>query len=106
MGPHASAGLSFDQFDQDETVTLGYGEENHRRAAGLNIADRPDEPLQAFAESTMAIRAMPDGPAKEPRMRRFRLESRHKVILRAGNDAQDGLSGAPVRSSDRAYSSG
>src|SRR3954468_3685909 len=71
-GNRAAAHLTFDQYDQDETVSLGYGEENRRRQAGLSIIDRPDEPIQIFAESLMAIRAMPDGPAKEARMKRFR----------------------------------
>ena len=71
-GNRAAANLTFDQFDQDETVSLGYGEENRRREAGLSIIDRPDESIQIFAESLMAIRAMPDGPAKESRMKQFR----------------------------------
>ena len=77
-GNRAAANLTFDQYDQDETVSLGYGEENRRRQAGLSIIDRPDEPIQIFAESLMAIRAMPDGPAKEARTKRFRegLEAR------------------------------
>jgi hypothetical protein len=71
-GNRAAANLTFDQFDQDETVSLGYGEENRRRQAGLSVIDRPEEPIQIFAESLMVIRAMRDGPAKEARMKRFR----------------------------------
>jgi len=70
-GYQASAALTFDQFDQDETVVLGYGDENRRREAGMTVLDRPDEPIQIFAESAMAIRAMPDGPAKQERARRL-----------------------------------
>jgi hypothetical protein len=71
-GNRAAGTLTFDQFDQDETVVLGYGEENRRRQAGLSIVDRPEESIAIFAESLMAIRAMPDGPAKDARMKRFR----------------------------------
>lgn len=70
-GHQASAALTFDQFDQDETISLEYGDENRRRSAGLAVLDRPDEPIQIFAESAMAIRAMPDGPAKQERARRL-----------------------------------
>lgn len=70
-GYQASANLTFDQFDQDETISLGYGDENRHRQAGLDVLDRPDEPIQIFAESAMAIRAMPDGPAKQERARRL-----------------------------------
>ena len=71
-GHEASAALTFDQFDQDETVSIEYGDQNRRRTAGISVMDRPEEPIQIFAESAMAIRAMPDGPAKDDRMRRFR----------------------------------
>jgi hypothetical protein len=71
-GYQASAALTFDQFDQDETISLEYGDENHRRVAGLSVIDRSDEPIRIFAESLMAIRAMPEGAAKETRMKRFR----------------------------------
>lgn len=70
-GYQASAALTFDQFDQDETVVLGYGDQNRRREAGMTVLDRPDEPIQVFAESAMAIRAMPEGPAKQERARRL-----------------------------------
>ena len=68
----ASAGLSFDQYDQDETVTLSYGDENRRRRAGLSIMDRSDEPIQIFAESLMALNKLPDGPEKTQRIQQFR----------------------------------
>ena len=71
-GYQASAALTFDQFDQDETVSIEYSDENRRRLAGLAVIDRPEEPIQIFAESLMAIRAMPEGAAKAERMRRFR----------------------------------
>ncbi|HEY2854020.1 MAG TPA: hypothetical protein VGJ18_14290 [Gemmatimonadaceae bacterium] len=79
---NASETLTFDQFDQDETMTLGYGDENRRRMVGLTVLDRSDESIQPAAESLMVIRAMPDGPAKQARMKQFRLMSQ-------------GLSGAP-----------
>ena len=71
-GYQASAALTFDQFDQDETVSIEYSDENRRRLAGLAVIDRPEEPIQIFAESLMAIRAMPEGAAKAERMRHFR----------------------------------
>jgi hypothetical protein len=40
-----SGHLSFDQYDQDQVVTLEQTEEDGRRAAGLTIADRPDSAL-------------------------------------------------------------
>jgi hypothetical protein len=37
----------------------------------MTVLDRPDEPIQIFAESAMAIRAMREGPAKQERARRL-----------------------------------
>lgn len=41
----ANAGLSFDQYKQDETVTLRYSQTGTNRQAGLTVADRPDASL-------------------------------------------------------------
>ncbi len=41
----ANAGLSFDQYKQDETVTLRYAQDGADRSAGLTVADRPDASL-------------------------------------------------------------
>jgi hypothetical protein len=45
----ASAGLSFDQYKQDETVTLRYSQSGTDRTAGLTVADRPDASIAAAA---------------------------------------------------------
>src|SRR5437867_12232471 len=45
----ASAGLSFDQYQQDETVTLRYSQTGKERRAGLTIADRPEASIAAAA---------------------------------------------------------
>ena len=65
-------GLTLDQVNQDETVTLSYEGGNHRHAGGLEVLDRPETSIQVFAESLMAIRALPDGPEKTQRMTAFR----------------------------------
>ena len=82
-GFRASAGLSFDQYDQDETVTLSYADENRRRRAGLSIMDRSDEPIQIFAESLMALNRLPDGPDKTQRIQRFRQQAAERGVAGA-----------------------
>jgi hypothetical protein len=72
QGYSASAGLSFDQFNQDETVTLSYADKSGQRHAGLLISDRPNVSIQAFADSAMAIRKLPDGPEKTRRAQALR----------------------------------
>jgi hypothetical protein len=46
---HADAGLSFDQYKQDETVTLRYSQTGTERQAGLTVADRPEASLGVAA---------------------------------------------------------
>lgn len=71
-GYQASAALTFDQYDQDETVSLEYQDANRRRHAGLSVTDRSDVPIRIFAESLMAIRAVADTAEQRQRMNRFR----------------------------------
>lgn len=46
----ASAGLKFDRYDQDETVTVGYSEQGRTQIAGLSVIDRPDKPLSTVSD--------------------------------------------------------
>jgi hypothetical protein len=39
----SSVGMSFDQFNQDETLTLRYTDENGRKATGITVADRDEQ---------------------------------------------------------------
>jgi hypothetical protein len=49
----SSGHLSFDQYDQDQVVTLEQTEQDGQRAAGLTIADRPDPALDFDAVSRL-----------------------------------------------------
>jgi hypothetical protein len=68
----AGAGLLFDQFNQDQTIGITYGESDGRRSAGLNVWDRPDRPLSEMVEKLQAIHKMPDGPEKTQALQKFR----------------------------------
>lgn len=89
--PSAAGFLTFDQYNQDETITLGYNENNGQRTAGLGIYDEPNASIQPILDSILAIRAMPDGPAKTRRQERFReyqrqLPERRATRLYLGKD--------------------
>lgn len=65
-GHEADGGLAFDQWRQDETVTLSYEDQNGRRWAGLKITDRADLPLSQLADRLMDVRArFPAGAARD-----------------------------------------
>jgi len=76
----ASAGLSFDQYQQDETVTLRYSQTGTERRAGLTIADRPETSIAAAsalndartdAERAAVRKRLVDAGVLESRQRAF-----------------------------------
>lgn len=71
----AGAGLLFDQFNQDQTVGITYGDNDGRRSAGLNVWDRPDTPIGEMIEKLQALQKMPDGPEKAQALQKFRETS-------------------------------
>ena len=71
-GYRANGHLTFDQFDQDETVSFSYSDVDGRARAGFTIADRSSIPIKIFADSAMAFQALPDGPEKTRRLQALR----------------------------------
>jgi hypothetical protein len=63
--PVTSGHLSFDQYDQDQTLSLSRTEENGTTESDLVLSDQPHWPLtpQAIDEFTR-VKMMADGPAK------------------------------------------
>ena len=54
----ASAGVTFDQYKQDQTVSMLYSEANGQRQAGMRVWDRPDTSIGPLMEmSDRAARA-------------------------------------------------
>jgi len=71
-GYRANGHMTFDQFDQDETMSFSYSDVDGRARVGLTIADRSTLPIKLFADSAMAFQAMPDGPGKTRRLQQLR----------------------------------
>jgi hypothetical protein len=97
-GYRASGGLTFDQYNQDETIALDYTDENRQRRAGLLISDRPDTTLQIFAESAMAFTRITDSAEKARRMAAFRAAMRWKGMY--GGTARAFIGKNPDKSAD------
>jgi hypothetical protein len=86
---HAEGGLAFDQYGQDETVTLQYSDNDGRRTSGLMITDRGDMPLSEFLERRDAIRKMPAGVARDSAMQKLQYNNGRPLAARrvfAGRD--------------------
>jgi hypothetical protein len=71
-GYRANGHMTFDQFDQDETVSFTYSDVDGRARAGLSIADRSEIPIKHFADSAMAFQGLPDGPEKTRKLQQLR----------------------------------
>jgi hypothetical protein len=71
-GYRANGHMTFDQFDQDETVAFSYSDVDGKARAGLTISDRANIPIKIFADSAMAFQALPDGPEKARRLQQLR----------------------------------
>lgn len=69
---NAGALLAFDRFQQDQTVSITYGEDNGQYDAALIVWDRPDTSLGEVIDKLQAIEKMPDGPEKTQGMQKVR----------------------------------
>jgi len=75
----SSGHLSFDQFEQDQVVTLDQSENDGRRWAGLGVADRPVQPLDV---ATLSRAATTHDPTEQTRlMDSLKAQSGHQRVF-------------------------
>jgi hypothetical protein len=68
----ASGGWAFDQYDQDETLTLRYTDNNGRRQVGLTVSDRDaGRNIYDVVMQRDSINAMPDTAARRVALARL-----------------------------------
>jgi hypothetical protein len=72
----ASASLTFDQYQQDQTLQLLYSDENDWRMVGMRIKDRPDIPLAEHSRRMAAVAKLPEGKQREEAMAPLRAPDR------------------------------
>jgi hypothetical protein len=60
----ASSSWSFDQFDQDQILTLQYIDNNGQRRTGFTVADRAERNVYDLVMRRDSINAMPDTAAR------------------------------------------
>jgi hypothetical protein len=75
----ADGGLSFDQYNSDETVTLRYSDENGVKREGLFLTDRANIPITDILAKRDALQAMPAGPARDSAMKAFVENNGHPL---------------------------
>lgn len=90
--PVATASLTFDQYQQDQTLALQYVDSNGTRRAGLLLADYPTTmSSRELSEQFEALRKMPDGPEKTKERERLR-QFRPRYRMYIGRSRDDGTS--------------
>jgi hypothetical protein len=67
----SSVGMSFDQFNQDETLTLRYTDENGRKASAITIADRDTRDIYDLIMQRDSINRMTDSTARTAALQRL-----------------------------------
>jgi hypothetical protein len=67
----SSVGMSFDQFNQDETLTLRYTDENGRKASAITIADRDTRDIYDLIMQRDSINKMTDSTARNAALQRL-----------------------------------
>jgi hypothetical protein len=67
----ADGGIAFDQYNQDESVSLKYSESNGKRLQGLAVNDHADVSIPEMLSRRDAILKIPAGPARDSAMKAF-----------------------------------
>lgn len=70
--PRATGMLTFDHYNQNEALSLGYSDIGGSRRAGLTVLDQPNASIQPLADTLLLIMRMPDGPEKTARLQQLR----------------------------------
>ena len=67
----ASSGWAFDQYDQDEVLTLRYVDNNGQRRAGFTVSDRADRNIYDLVMQRDSINAIPDTAVRRAALARL-----------------------------------
>lgn len=67
----SSTGMSFDQFNSDETLTLRYSDDNGRRSSAITIADRDVRDIYDLVMERDSILKMSDSTARDQALQRL-----------------------------------
>src|SRR6185503_13505865 len=67
----SSTGMSFDQFNSDEVLTLRYTDENGRKATGITIAERDERDIYDLIMARDSINRLTDTTARAAALQRL-----------------------------------
>jgi hypothetical protein len=75
----AYGSLSFDQYNQDETVKLVYQDENGQKREGLFLTDRANIPITEMIAKRDSLRALPAGPGRDSAIKAWAENNGHPL---------------------------
>ncbi|HEV8600266.1 MAG TPA: hypothetical protein VGQ69_12950 [Gemmatimonadales bacterium] len=78
----SSVGMSFDQFNQDETLTLRYTDENGRKTTGITIAERDNRDIYDLIMQRDSLNKIADSATRVGALQRL-MGPRNGIPLRA-----------------------
>jgi hypothetical protein len=78
----SSTGMSFDQFNSDEVLTLRYSDENGRKTTGISIAERDERDIYDLIMARDSINKIADSVARTAALQRL-FAPRNGVPLQA-----------------------
>jgi hypothetical protein len=86
-GPDAEMKLSFNQFEQDEAISLSFRQRGSERSYGLSMVDRPFIPIdQALKEQAERLFV---GRLESGEVCLYVMDSKGRPRIRLGIDAED-----------------
>jgi hypothetical protein len=82
---HSYGHLSFDGYEQDQSMSLDSYQDGDERATSYQINDNVGDALftPEFLDAMKAVRAMPDGPARQKAMADFKAKYTYSLPPRA-----------------------
>lgn len=75
----ADGGIAFDQYGQDEAVSLKYSDDNGHRRQGLAVNDHADMSIPEMLARRDSIRKMPAGASRDSTMKAFAENNGHPL---------------------------
>lgn len=93
-GYHSGMGISFDQWKQDEILTITHAETNGQRFAGISINDRPtDISIADLMDTLTSLDEMEDGDEKTEKVQSFgeKYGPKQRVMLGRGRQGEAAL---------------
>lgn len=77
----ATVHLAFDQYEQDEAISITFSQHGDQRGYGISMSDHPLTSISESLEEQQRVSTMQGGPEKEAAMRKIREQHPQRLFL-------------------------